>query len=258
MKSRKKKKTIEERAAFRKDIPETSDSEMSRRALVDRVPGKPTVVTHQEWLHDRRVGKGIFFGKISSGDDYSFTIQKNKEIWDYEMKESIIGGSEDEMVSLSEILEEEELILIEKLRKNLILLKVENLKFYFDESGPNFSFNFPKQTDFDFMIGSIIQVDETNNLVFNGIVSKRQSYTISLKQDETNVKDIHIFESNTSADWNFFKEVLMLDDDFSAIYKSMKYLRIEKKSIEFSFTQPKDLNIILELVKGFYEELLYL
>ncbi len=250
---KKKKKVIEETASFRKDIPETSDSKLSRKGLVDRVPGKPRVVTHQEWLHQKRVEKGVFFGNISTGDDFSFSILDDKEMWNYEMKESIIGGSEDKMVRMSEILEEDDLIIMEKLRKNLLHLEVENLKFYFDESGPNFSFNFPDKSKLNFVIGSIIQIDEVNNLIFNGIFLKSQPFLLSL-----NLEEDFNFENTASTDWNYFKKTLDLDDDFKKIFESLNYLKIEKKSIEFSFTKSMDLEIILELVKGFYEELLNL
>ena len=251
-------KSIEERAVFRKDIPDTTDRKMSKQARLDRVPGKPRVISQQEWLHGQRVAKGIFYGKISSKDEYSFTIHGDKELWDYKMKESIIGGSEDEMVSMNHILEEEELMMMEKLRKNLLLVEVENLTFYLDDSGPNFSFNFPDKSDYSFIMGIIVQLDKEHILIFNGILKGKQPFTLSLHKDKTSDKEEYILNSNTSADWSFFKKVLMLEEKLSKIHESMDYLKIEKKNIEFGLTKSADLDLILGLTKGIYEELLRL
>lgn len=251
-------KSIEERAAFRKGIPEISDRKMSRQARLDRVPGKPRIVSQQEWLHGQRVDKGIFYGKISSKDEYSFAIHGNKKLRDYKMKESIIGGSEDKMISMKQILEEEELMIMEKLRGNLLLLETENLQFYFDDSGPNFSFNFPDKSDYSFIIGIIVQLDKEEILSFNGILKRKQPFTLSLHKDKASDKGEYVFNSDTSADWNFFKKVLMLEEKLSKIHESMDYLKIEKKNIEFGLTKSADLNLILGLVKGIYEELLKL
>ncbi len=166
-------KSIEERAVFRKGIPEITDRKMSRQARLDRVPGKPRIISQQEWLHGQRVEKGVFYGKVSSTDEYSFAIHRDKELWDYKMKESIIGGSEDKMVSMNQILEEEELMIMEKLRRNLLLLEVENLQFYLDDSGPNFSFNFPDKSDYSFIMGIIVQLDKEQILSFNSILKRK-------------------------------------------------------------------------------------
>ena len=66
MKSEKdKKKTINKVASYRENIAESPDSKMSRRALVDRVPGKPRIVAQQEWLQQKRVEKGYFLEKLN-------------------------------------------------------------------------------------------------------------------------------------------------------------------------------------------------
>ncbi len=251
-------KSIEERAAFRKDIPDTTDRKMSRQARLDRVPGKPRVVSQQEWLHGQRVAKGIFYGKISSKDKYSFAIHGDKELWDYKMKESIIGGSKDKKVSMNQIIEEEELMIMEKLRRNLLLLEIENLQFYLDDSGPNFSFNFHDKSDYNFIMGIIVQLDKEQILSFNSILKRKQPFTLSLHKDKTSDKEEYFFNSNTSADWNFFKKVLMLEGKLSKIHESMDYLKIKKKNIEFGLTKSADLNLIFGLIKGIYEELLKL
>ena len=220
MKSEKdKKKTINKVASYRENIAESPDSKMSRRALVDRVPGKPRIVAQQEWLQQKRVEKGVFFGKIESADEYSFKIIGKKKLKSYELKESIVGGSETKLITLDSILDSEELNLMENLKTKLQELKAENLTFYLDSFGANFSFKFPKESDYNCFLGVIVHLVGGDILKFDGIFTKRQAYSLILEKKDME-KD-YSFTSNTPVDWNYFMKVLHLKEIYPEVLKTL-------------------------------------
>ena len=248
-----REKTIDEVASYRYKIGESPDSKLSRTAQVDRVPGKPRIVTHQEWLYQQRVSKGIFFGKIKSADEYSFKILGDKKLKDYEMKESILGGSETKMIRLDKILGKKELNIMEELKVILSEFKAEELTFYLDNSGANFSFNFPKNSKYNCFSGFIVQLISGSFLKFNGIFYKSQAYTWILEAKDT--EEGYDFKSNTPVDWNYFKKVLNLEKPLQNLQETINFLKIEKKSVEFDLTKSSNLEQVLDLIKDIYNEL---
>ncbi len=216
--------------------------------------GQPVsvMISAAEIMHDDDVRKRRYYGKIGGPFNEFPAISRFAEFLSSAAEVKSFGSRP----SLDQVFEKETLQFFEKVRQEIAEISGENVQLNYDEVKTSFVFEFPKDGEYAFLTGVVLNLLSNKNIVIEGILSKYQPFSLTLHKTEFEKENKYTVISSFS----IVKEGVLAKEEFKQIleenYNSIDHLMIDKKYVTGSISDINNLSNFLGVVKKLSSELL--